>query len=192
MTGEEAVRLYLMYLDDPNKLVDQTEVKKLETELDNNKDPIDRLRAIAALERARNVDGQQYEADFVRYAKDWADQEGVPLVAFQQMNVPGDVLARAGFDGRTRRRRGATGVRRQASGRPRAKSVSSERIQEWALESTEPFTLTEVQQGIGGSPATVKKAIDELLSSGRLEKLGPSRDYRGRGRAPSRYARVGE
>jgi hypothetical protein len=192
MTGEEAVRLYLMYLDDPNKLVDQTEVKKLETELDNNKDPIDRLRAIAALERARNVDGQQYEADFVRYAKDWADQEGVPLVAFQQMNVPGDVLARAGFDGRTRRRRGATGVRRQASGRPRAKSVSSERNQEWALESTEPFTLTEVQQGIGGSPATVKKAIDELLSIGRLEKLGPSRDYRGRGRAPSRYARVGE
>ena len=190
MTGEEAVRLYLMYLADPNKLVDQTQIKKLEAEVDNNKDPIDKLKAIAALDRARNVDGTQYESDFTRLAKDWAEAEGVPLSAFQQMGVPTDVLARAGFDGRSRRRRGAP-ARRVASGRPRAKSVGGEVIRDWALARTEPFTLADVQQGAGGSPATVKKAIDELLAGGRLEKLGPASDYRGRGRAPSRYARVG-
>jgi hypothetical protein len=192
MTAEDAVRNYLTFLSDPTKLVNQSEIEKLEADVDNNKDPVEKLRAIAALDRARNLDGEQYEADFVRHAKEWADQEGVPAAAFQQMGVTPDVLSRAGFDGRSRRRRGAAPSRRPSTGRPRAKSVSNEKIQEWALDRSDPFTLAEVQQGIGGSPATVKKAIDELLTSGRLEKLGPSPDYRGRGRAPSRFARVGD
>src|SRR3712207_13552 len=115
MTGEEAVRLYLMFLADPDKLVDQAGLKKLESEVDKAKDPIDRVRAIAALEKAKNVDGSAYRSDFIRYAKDWADSEGVPAAAFRQMGVPDDVLTEAGFETGRRRRGGRRGV---ASSRP--------------------------------------------------------------------------
>ena len=117
MTGEEAVRLYLMFLADPDKLVDQAGLKKLETDVDKAKDPIDRVRAIAALEKAKNVDGSTYRADFTRYAKEWADSEGVPAGAFRQMGVPDDVLSEAGFEAGRGRRRGAG---RRAAGTTRA------------------------------------------------------------------------
>jgi hypothetical protein len=189
MTGEEAVRLYLMFLADPDKLVDQAGLKKMESDVDKAKDPIDRVRAIAALEKAKNVDGSTYRDDFVRSAKDWADSEGVPAAAFRQMGVPEDVLAEAGFEsGRRRRgggRRGGLSSRPRA---PRAKSVGTEQIRGWVLEQSEPFTLSGAQQGVGGTPATIKKAVDGLIGEGQVERLGPVPGYQGRGRAPIQYS----
>ncbi len=43
----------------------------------------------------------------------------------------------------------------------------------------------------GGSPATVRKAVEDLVESGRVEKLGPAVGHTGRGRAPTQYAAVG-
>ena len=44
--------------------------------------------------------------------------------------------------------------------------------------------------GAGGSQATVRKAIDELIRAGQVVKTGPVPGYSGRGRAPLQYKRV--
>src|SRR4051794_24754220 len=118
VTPEAAVRLYLMYLDDPAKLVDAAAVRRLESDVRKARDPIDRLRAAAALEKAKATDGTGYRADFVRFAKPWADEESIPVSAFRQLGVPRDVLAEAARDGRARGRRGRAPPR-PVSGGPR-------------------------------------------------------------------------
>src|SRR5579859_3165277 len=97
VTPEAAVRLYLMFLEDPQKLIDTQEVKKLEGEVEKAKDPITKLKAISALQRAQAVDPASYAYDFIKHAKRWADSEGVPVAAFRQMGVPEDVISAAGF-----------------------------------------------------------------------------------------------
>lgn len=177
--------MYLQYLEDPSQLVDEGSIAQLEQDVSMAKDPLDKLRAIAALERVRAVDGSTFEEEFIREAKAWADGEGIPVAAFRSMGVPDDVLARAGFeDGR---RRGGRATRRSSVRTGRARSTSTDEIQRWVLSTSASFTLADVQQSVGGSPATIKKAIDELTDAGRLENLGPVADHAGRGRAPYHY-----
>jgi len=190
MNAEESIRKYLTYLDDPKLLVDDGEVTKLEASVQSASNPLDKLLALAALDRVRNVDGQRYRDDFVRVAREWAEKEGVPVSAFRQMGVGEDVLRDAGFDGAGARRRAGTTSRRRAttSGRPRSRPVSAEEIQVWVLGRGEPFTTSDIAQGAGGSPITIKKVLDELVASGKVNKMGPVKDWPNRGRVPMQYA----
>lgn len=192
-TGEGAVRLYLMYLTDPDSLRDEARIKALTSEAEKAKDPIDKLRALAELERARAVDEGQFREGFVRHARAWADEQGIGPSAFRELGVADDVLAEAGFDVGVRRTRGRGPGRRAASGTPRqrAKAVPTEEIKRQVLSLQGPFTLSQVMERAGGSPATVRKAVEDLVESGKVEKLGPAPDHSGRGRAPTQYAAVG-
>jgi hypothetical protein len=69
--------------------------------------------------------------------------------------------------GPPRRRRGAapSGERRQ-----RAKAVPVDEIKAFVLKEKGTFTLADVMNGVGGSPATVRKAVDELVESGQVER----------------------
>lgn len=194
--GEGAVRLYLMYLTDPESLRDESRIKALTTEVERAKDPIDKLRALAELEKAKAVDPAQFREGFVRNAKAWADEQGITAGAFRELGVPDDALAEAGFDvGGGRRGRGRAGGRRVAAassgGRQRAKAVPADEIKRQVLDLDGPFTLSQVMERAGGSPATVRKAVEDLVASGKVEKLGPATDHSGRGRAPTLYAAVG-
>jgi hypothetical protein len=106
------------------------------------------------------------------------------------MRVADDVLRQAGFEvpvGAGRRRgRPAAG---DDAPRQRAKAVPADDIKKFVLDLKGTFVLTDVQSGIGGSPATVRKAVEELVEAGQVEKLGPMADYQGRGRAPIQYGR---
>jgi hypothetical protein len=187
--AEGAVRLYLLYLEDPAKLRDEAEIQKKSQAATDAKDPIDKLKALAELERVANVDEAPLQEAFVKHAKGWAEEQQIPLSAFRELRVPDDVLREAGFDvpsGRQRRRRGGAA---SGDGRPRAKSVPVEEVKAFVLKQKGTFILTDVMSGIGGSPATVRKAVDELVESGQVEKLGPVPDYGGRGRAPTQYSR---
>jgi hypothetical protein len=169
-TPEAAVRLYLMYLDDPEKLVDPAEVKKLQAKVASAKDPIDRLKAISALNRAKAVDGSTYKYDFIKHAKTWADSEGVPEGAFREMGVPEDVLRAAGFGGGGRSGRGGTTRARTPSGRrPR---TSPDRLAEGILGLDGPFTVKEVIESVGGSPVTVKNVISMLEAQRKIVPAG--------------------
>jgi hypothetical protein len=182
---EEAVRRYLLHLDDPTKLVDEEKVTAAQAAVERATDPLDRLKALADLEHARQPDTSDVERDFVAHAKAYADAESIPVSAFREMGVPADVLARAGFSVRTRRASGTT-----ASGAPRQRAprVSLDTIKAAAVRLPRQFTLADLaEKAGGGSQGTLRKAVDDLVAEGRLRKVGPLPNYRGRGRAPTLY-----
>jgi hypothetical protein len=182
--AEEAVRLYLLFLEDPAKLRDDAEIQKKTKAVLDAADPIEKLKALAALERAANIDEKPLRAGFVANAKAWADDQGIPLGAFRELKVPDDVLREAGFDLPAGRSRG----RGAGGGRERAKSVPVDDIKAHVQGLKGTFTLADIITGFGGSPATVRKAVDELIDAKHVKKLGPDANYQGRGRAPIQYA----
>jgi hypothetical protein len=184
--AETAVRQYLLFLDDPTKLRDEGEIQSKTQAVLDAKDPIDKLKALAELERVAKIDESPLREGFVKFAKEWASNLGVPPAAFREMAVPDDVLREAGFDVPVARRgRG----RVAGEGRQRAKAVPVDEIKAYVLSQRGTFILTDVISGVGGSQATVRKALDELIEGGQVEKLGPMPDYSGRGRAPVQYSR---
>lgn len=191
ITPEAAVRLYLLWLEDPTKLVDEVAVKKAEAAVENAKDPLDRLHALADLEHARQADGDQVQKDFLTHGKGYAEAQTIPVSAFEEMGVPREVLAEAGFEvgrgtGRGRGSSSSTGGR--PSGRQRAPRVPLADIKGVVTsQMSKRFTLTELGEKAGGSRATLAKAVDELIEAGKVKKIGPQEGYSGRGRAPTVY-----
>jgi hypothetical protein len=179
---EGAVRLYLLYLEDPAKLRDETEIQRRTQAVLDAKDPIDKLKALADLERVANVDETPLREGFVANARAWAEAQGIPLSAFRELRVPDEVLREAGFDVPARGRGRAAPAPRQ-----RAKPVPVEEIKSHILSLRRPFILTDIMGSVGGSQATVRKAVDELIDAGQVSKLGPVPDYQGRGRVPLQY-----
>lgn len=184
---ESAVRLYLLWLDDPTKLIDQAAVKKAEAAVQAAKDPLDKLQALADLEHAKQADTDQLAQDFIAHARGYATANNIPVSAFQEMKVPNDLLRQAGFDlpgrgGRTAR------ARPSSSSSTRAPRVSLDIIKAATLSLPKQFTLNDVgEKAGGGSQATIRKAVEELVSDGKAKKLGPKENYTGRGRAPTVY-----
>ncbi|MCB0963865.1 MAG: hypothetical protein KDA98_11290 [Acidimicrobiales bacterium] len=187
-TAEDAVRRYLAFLDDPSSAVDQEALARAEAALSEATDPIAKLHAAAARERAAATDAEALEAAFVDRAKAYAEEQSIPAAAFEVLGVPREVLARAGFATGARGR--TSGARRPASG-TRAPQVSATAIKEAAVALEGPFTLAQLADVAGGgSPATVRKAVEELIAEGRATSLGPDPDHAGPGRAPTRYRRT--
>lgn len=176
VTPEESVRRYLNFLADPDSVVDQEEIARLEKGANESCDPLERLRHAAALERARVPDGAGLLADFVRHAKAWADSQDVPVSAFRSMGVHESVLRKAGLAKATRR----------TGSRP-ARRVTVDEMKSWALAQDAPFVVKDVTAALGGSLVTASKAMRELHEEGALTNLGPAVGHRGPGRAPVRY-----
>src|SRR5262245_4968121 len=108
--AETAVRQYLLYLEDPANLRDEDEIQKKIQAAQDAVDPIDKLKALAELERVSKIEEDPLRQGFVAHAKVWAEQTGVPASSFRELKVPDDVLRAAGFDvpaGGRRGRRGA-------------------------------------------------------------------------------------
>ena len=150
-----------------------------------------RLAAPSADERPRVV----YLAACVSRAMgpSYADAEQIPTSAFEALGVGVDVLKQAGFAVATptRGRRPSTSSSPapiQSSGAPRAPQVSVAAIKAAAAQMPKQFTLAQLaDKAGGGSPVTVRKAVDELIAEGRAAKLGPAPDHQGPGRAPTLY-----
>jgi len=183
---ESAVRQYLLFLEDPTKLRDDAEIQRRTQDVLEAKDPIDKLKALAELERVAKIDEGPLREGFIKHARTWAEDLTVPLSAFRELRVPDDVLREAGFEVPASRRGRGRGA---SEGRQRAKAVPVDEIKNFVLGLKGTFILTDVMGGVGGSQATVRKAIDELIEGGQVEKLGPMPDYSGRGRAPVQYSR---
>ena len=177
---EAAVRLYLTYLSDPGALVDQDELARARAAYQSEDDVIAKLRLAAELDRLQAPDPAAVVKRFVANAKVFADQEGIPAAAFLELGVPADVLAEAGFEVPARR----SGVARPTG----ATRVTSEQVRAAALAMPRHFTLNDVSaKAGGGSPATIRKVVDELVESGRVAKLGPVPGWSGPGRPPTQY-----
>jgi hypothetical protein len=187
--AEDAVRRYLMFLEDPRQLVDKERVDTLEQEVARATDPIARLKALAELERAKRADGEGVKLGFIVHAKTWAEANEVPRTVFQQVGVPDEVLRAAGFDvGRMALARRTPEAAADRRSRRRALPVRQDEIKRHVIGRTEPFKLVDVTAAIGGSPATVRAAVESLVEQGKVTKLGPDPSHDGIGRAPIVYA----
>lgn len=179
--SEVAVREYLTFLADPSSLLDPALITRLEADVDKAKDPIDKLRSIAALERAQNADPERYERAFVAQAKLWAAQEDVPASAFRELGVPDDVLRAAGIivvGGRSRSRVSAP---RTTSGRAtRRPAIKADDLEAGILAMSDPFSVKDVAERVGGSTVTIKAAIDRLEAQGKVLAAGERAGNRGR------------
>ncbi|MGI8939265.1 MAG: hypothetical protein ACR2JF_13840 [Iamia sp.] len=188
-TPEAAVRRYLLWLEDPASLVDEEAVARAEAAVAAAGDPLARLHALADLEHAREADADAVTEDFVSQAKAYSDAESIPVAAFRSAGVPDDVLRKAGFDVGRKGRRSSS--RSGGGGRSRAPQVSIEELKAATLRLPKQFTLADVAtEAGGGSPQTVRKAVDEMISAGKARNLGPKQDHHGRGRAPTLYELV--
>lgn len=175
----------------PESAVDDEAVATAEARFAAASDPIDRLHAAAARERAQAADVDAIAADFVTHARAYAEAEGIPVAAFRTLGVADDVLAEAGFAvPSSRGRRGPASGRKASSGpsAPRAPQISVSQIKGVADQMPKQFTLAQLaDKAGGGSPVTVRKAVDELIAEGRAAKLGPDTNHTGPGRAPTIY-----
>jgi hypothetical protein len=180
-TAEAAIRNYLLFLEDPAKLIDHELIDQLQRKAQAATDPIDRLLAYAELERAQTSDDGTYRLDFILHAKGWATANKVGPTAFRRLGVKDDVLRSAGLltdDARLGRKT------RTAEPPPARSSVSVETIKNHVRSLRGRFTLADIQSSVGGSPMTVRKGVQELIAAGAITRLGPMPDWRGRGRAP--------
>jgi len=181
---EDAIRRYLNYLQDPSSLRDDARIDKLRRELDTTKDPIAKLRTISALHSAQEVDGSEARDGFVKVAKQWAQSEGIGVESFRELGVPNADLAAAGFTVRGRRPAGT------ATRRRRARRVPVGDIKATVGSLPRRFTVKDLEAASGGTNATVRKALAELVSDGAVRQLGSDPDWSGRGRSPMLYERA--
>lgn len=184
---EVVVRRYLEYVADPSSAIDHQRVAELEGKIAAASDPIEKIHLASDLHRARQGDGDRLRQSFVAVARRWADSEGIVPDAFRTLGVSDDDLRAAGFDvaGPARRRAevGTVG----AGARSRAPRVSTEEIRTAAMSFDGPFTIADLRDRAGGSPATVRKSLDDMVSEGLVRALGSTPDWGGPGRPPHRF-----
>jgi hypothetical protein len=179
-TPETAVRNYLIFLTDPDSLVNTVEADRLREVLAESVDPIDRLMTMAALDRASAPDLESYEQAFITQAKEWAEAEDVPASAFETMGVPRHVLEAAGILPKPGRGRGRVGTATKAPHAPRKAMVKSDALEAGILALTEPFSVRDVSEKVGGSTITVTKAIERLEAQKKIVEASPRPNERGR------------
>ncbi len=188
---EAAVRRYLAWVEDPSSAVDKDAIERAESAFAAASDPIDRLHAAAARERAKAADIDSITVEFVAHARGYADSEAIPVEAFRALGVADDVLAEAGFavpSSRGRRGPAARGRRSAAPAGQRAPQITVSQLKAVADQMPKQFTLAQLaDKAGGGSPVTVRKAVDELIAEGRAVKVGPDTNHTGPGRAPTLY-----
>ncbi len=182
---EGAVRLYMMYLVDPNSLRDEAAIAKAEAAVEKAKDPIERLKAMAARDRAQSVDGEHYRQDFIANAKAWAEAEDIPVKVFLDAGVPAADLAEAGLAPQpTSRRRAAS----SGTGRGRAPRLSLDEVTA-ALPAGE-FKLTDLAETIGREVGTTRNYLNKLIEQGVVGVVGDDPNHDGRGKAPKLYVKA--
>lgn len=185
-TAEQLVRTYLTALRDPDSLKDEEAIQSKQAELDSADDAISRLKLQEELRQLSAPSLESIEEEFVVHAKSWADDSGISADAFAAEGVPTSVLRRAGFQvgARGRRTKRSSGTSRRSSGT----RVTTEEV--IAAMPTTAFTVKQLREISGASPAVVRKAIGIEEEAGRLTDLGPDPDHSGPGRAPTLYKRA--
>ena len=180
VSAERAVRDYLTSLKNPSALRDEDQLAKLRQKLEQSQDELERLQLRQRIIELENPSTDGYEDKFVTHAKAWADKAGVSQTAFLDEGVPPKVLRKAGF-----RNVGAT---KSTGTRTRSRSrVSADQVR--AAIPKGKFTIKDVQDASGASPAVVRRVVGEEVQAGNVTEVGPDPEYTGRGRAPTIYRR---
>ncbi len=185
---EEGISRYLDSIGSKAKpIIDREAVKSLKAQVRSERNPIHKLKLLAALDEeqaGKTPDRSGDEAIFVAEAKAWADEEAIPVNAFQTMNVPDDVLTRAGFTVTTSRRQ-ASSSRSSGSRAPR---IPIEDVLAAARKLPKTWTLNDLASSVDREPATVRNYVKRMIEDGNATEIGDDPNHDGRGRAPKLYS----
>lgn len=183
--GAQAVRSYLTALRNPSALRDDDRITQLRAKLEATEDPVERLQLHAEIAQAEAPDPGRLEDDFVTHAKAWASEHGISAEAFQAEGVDRKVLQRAGLIRGGRRGGGARArtTKARVSREDVAKAIRSHR-------KDRTFSVTDVREKSGGSAATVRSVMNELIEQGKIEEVGPDPEHSGPGRAATLYRKT--
>lgn len=176
--AETAVRNYLTFLEDPSKLVDPDEVGRLEASLERAADPVEKLRVATRLHRLHQNDREVYRQAFCAHAKEWSEANDIDVESFRTLGVDDKTLRSAGFKLRPQPSFA------KAAARPKTRIVRVEDVKVAAAKRTSEFTMADVSEASGASPMTIRKALNEMIDSGEIERLGPMPGWAQPGRAP--------
>ena len=183
--AEDAVRAYLEIVANggtkPPKQpsIDVDEIRA------HHDDPLDALKAISnAMKEAAAI--ADPETLFVRYAKTWAEHNGVTRDAFRAIGVKPSVLQKVYGDGAV-----PSAPARNAPPDRRARvdsGVIGKAI--LAMPQGTRITASMVVDDFGGTSQTARKILDQLAKGGELVLLGRDPDHSSKGPAPKVWERV--
>jgi hypothetical protein len=183
--AELAVKEYLETIGKPKARGRQARPKAdFEAATQGISDPLAKLAAIKAeRERVANiVVGDSAEEGFVKYGKVWAKIHDYGREDFAALGVSRRVLD-AVFGG------GTPKVRVVTTGR--APRVSTKDLSD-AITAKPPgtwLTVSALMREVGGSPATIRKVLDELATEGTVTDPIDDPKHSGKGRAPKVWER---
>jgi hypothetical protein len=182
--SEDAVTEYLATLGSPKPRGRQVRPKPdFETATKGITDPLAKLAAIKQ-ERERVagiVIGNDAEDGFVKYAKVWATVHGYSREDFAALGVTRRVLDAAFGSGAPRVKAVSTRAPR-VSIKDLADAITAKTPGTW-------LTVNAVMREVGGSPATVRKVLDELAAEGTVTDPIDDPKHSGKGRAPKVWER---
>lgn len=189
--AEDGIRTYLEALERPapKPTVDRAAVKALKDQAKAETDPINKLKLLAQAEEAGRPqvpeaeDLTALEATFVAEAKAWAEEEGIPVSAFQALKVPDDVLRRAGFSPS-----GVSGV--TTGGRRTRQALALTDVKAAIGELPHLFKISQLAESLGRDTAVVAGKVKALLDEGYLLDKGKDPNHSVRGPAPTLYAKA--
>lgn len=182
---EDAIRRYLTYINNPDELVDQSQIEKLQQKLAESTDPVERIKLRNEIERTKQPPAEELESEFVKVAKPWAEQHGISAEALRAEGVKPAVLRKAGFSvgGGTRKRTAAA----KRTGKSRQRASKDDVVQHLTGQpSGAEFTLNDVMEATGASRSTVNQVIARLTEEGKVKKVGKG-EHTGPGRAPDLF-----
>jgi hypothetical protein len=198
---EQAVRRYLAFLANPNSVTDDEQVAaqlaKLEKQYEKSVDPIAKLRLRSSIERVKQPDTTQLEADFVEHAFEWASANNIVPSAFLSMGVDPELLHRAGLKSdEVDQARRAAKLRSKRSGAGRGKKptrrnrppVRLDEIYPTIRKQTKQYTIADIHEIAGGSIGSARTAILSLVAIGEVRAIGTKPGARGK--APVVYETV--
>jgi hypothetical protein len=192
---ERAVQTYLAFLEDP-KALDRVLTEELENQFSSADSPIKKLRLLAEIDKVRTAKRAALEADFILHAKSWATENDIPWHAFLSLGVAHDTLLQAGFEPPAGAAKGSSkgkGTKQSpaflnyGNRKPRAKSVSSDAVEQIVLTQTEPFSVRDIVAISHATNATVSRVVGWLVAAGKVESVGILPPQGSRGVSPTGY-----
>jgi hypothetical protein len=182
--AEQAIKEYLATIGTPKTRGRQARPKPdYEAATKGISDPIAKLVAIKAeRERVANiVVGDAAEDGFIQYGKVWAKIHGYSREDFAALGISRRVLE-AVFGGGAPSGKVTSNHAPRVSTKDLADAIASKPAGTW-------LTVSGVMREVGGSPATVRKVLDELASSGLVTNPIDDPKHSGKGRAPKIWER---
>jgi hypothetical protein len=184
---EDAVSGYLTYLKDPSTLIDKAKIQELTARLASSSSPLEQLRIATELHQAESVDAGSVTATFIRHAAAYSKREGLAPEAFLRLGVPRNVAQEAGLLGPAGKHPAKSKVSAKVKGEPKIRAARTGREDVVAAVPSRSFTYRDLEELSGASVVTVRRVVDDLLSSGAIVDIGVDPGYAGRGRAPRRF-----